>query len=343
MNIQSLTMYLVTRTIGFTVLLLLSFNINSFAQISAGGRPVSFQNTYQQYFSNRSAREVLIPDFDYQKALKEDEAAGSARFASPIEVAYSLDEDGEWTNLPNGDRVWRLQLKAKDALGMFVYYDDFYMPQGARFFMYNRDGSEIKGAYTSQNNKDSGKFMTGMIKGESAILEYYEPAKVKGQGIIDISRVYYAYENDLEFKLPDNVYKVKAGFGDALNCHTNVNCDEGADWQEHKRGVVRILRVFDEGMGWCSGSLINNTSQDETPYILSAYHCYDGFTPQLDVWRFDFSYEAPGCADVVAEPSYNSMLGCVRSCTIHGEIPKRFLRIIRLRFFFHRLSIGAMA
>ncbi|MFT7605654.1 MAG: lysyl endopeptidase [Saprospiraceae bacterium] len=128
--------------------------------------------------------------------------------------------------------------------------------------------------------------------------------------MIDISRIYYAYDNDFEPVLPDNVYKVRSGFGDALACHTNINCPEGDDWQDHKRGVVRILRVFDEGMGWCSGSLINNTSQDETPYVLSAYHCYDGFTPQLDVWRFDFSYESVDCSNPVAEPVYNSMLGC---------------------------------
>lgn len=303
-------MYILTKTTGFTVLLLLLFQFNTNAQISAGGQPVSFQSTYQDLFATRSIHSVTIPAFDAQKARQEDEQQGGNRFAAPIKVAYSLEENGEWVSLPNGDRVWRLQLSAKDALGMFVFYEDFYLPRGARFFMYSPNGRQIKGAYTSQNNKDSGKFMTGMIKGETAILEYYEPAAVEGQGIIDIARVYYAYDHDFDVLLPDNVYKAYAGFGDALACHTNINCDEGDPWQEHKRGVVRILRVFEEGMGWCSGSMINNTSQDETPYVLSAYHCYDGFTPELDVWRFDFNYEASGCANPTSEPSYNSMLGC---------------------------------
>ncbi len=304
------TMYIFTKTTSVTALICFLFYINSSAQISDGGKPISFQKTFQQQFSNDPLDAVMVPAFDIQKAKREDEQGGNSRFAAPIAVNYSLDENGQWTDLDNGDRVWRMELYSKDALGMFVFYEDFYLPQGGRFYMYNQDGSEIKGAYTSRNNQDSGKFMTGMIKGETVILEYFEPRSVRGQGIIDVSKIYYAYENDFEPSLPDNVYKVNAGYGDAAACHTNINCPEGDDWQEHKRGVVRILRVFDEGMGWCSGSLINNTSEDETPYVLSAYHCYDGFTPQLDVWRFDFSYESAGCADPMSEPSANSMLGC---------------------------------
>ena len=94
-----------------------------------------------------------------------------------------------------------------------------------------------------------------MVDGETAILEYYEPFYVKGQGIIDISRIYHAYEKDFMQAPQGDEFSVHAGFGDALPCHVNANCDEGNDWQEHKRGVVRYLRVFDEGTGWCTGSL----------------------------------------------------------------------------------------
>lgn len=302
-------MRIFTKTTSATALILFLSYINISAQISDGGKPVSFQYTFQKYFSNQTLTPTIIPAFDLQKAIKEDKDGGD-RFAAPIAVDYSLEQNGTWTTLDNGDRVWKIELYSKDALGLFVYYEDFFLPQGAKLFMYNQDGSTVKGAYTQRNNSESGHFMTGMIKGETAILEYYEPAVVRGQGIIDISKIYYAYTNDFEPTLPDNVYKVNAGYGDAAACHTNINCAEGDDWQDHKRGVVRILRVFDEGMGWCSGSMINNTNEDETPYVLSAYHCYDGFTPQLDVWRFDFNYESSGCADPTTEPAYNSMLGC---------------------------------
>ncbi len=299
------------RFIFFTVLILFCCLSKLTAQISDGGTPLSFSEDFQHKYFNHNIEAQVVPPFDLEKAREEDRAMnGTVRFAAPISVDYSLENYGTWTVLENGDRVWRLKLHAAAALGVFVYYEDFYMPSGGRLYMYNEDGSQVFGAYTSRNNKPSGKFLTGMIDGETAILEYYEPFYVKGQGIVDISRIYYAYEPDFIRPADNDEFSVHSGFGDALPCHVNINCSEGDNWQEHKRGVVRYLRVFDQGMGWCSGSLINNTNQDETPYILSAYHCIAGYTPQLDVWRFDFNYETDGCSNPTEEPTFQSMLGC---------------------------------
>ena len=300
-----------SRLTFFTVLILFCSLSKLSAQISTGGTPISFSEDFKQNFTSTTFEALIVPAFDLEKAKAEDRAMeGTVRFSKPIHVDYSLENNGTWTVLENGDRIWRLKLQSINALGLFVFYEDFYMPSGAKFYMYNEDGSQIFGAYTGRNNKPSGKFMTGMVDGETAILEYYEPFYVMGQGIVDISRIYHAYEPDFMRPSGENEFSVHAGFGDALPCHVNINCTEGDDWQEHKRGVVRYLRVFDEGTGWCSGSLINNTNEDETPYILSAYHCIAGFTPQLDVWRFDFNYETDGCNNPNTEPEYQSMMGC---------------------------------
>ncbi len=299
------------RITFFAVSLLLCNLSELTAQISAGGSPLSFSEEFKLNHFNQKVEELTVPPFDLEKARAEDRASlGTVRFAAPIQVDYSLENNGTWTVLENGDRIWRLKLHSSNALGMFVYYEDFYMPSGAKFFMYNKDGTQLFGAYTNRNNKASGKFMTGMVDGETAILEYYEPFQVRGQGIVDVSRIYHAYDYDLMQPPGENEFSVHAGFGDALPCNVNINCPVGDDWQEHKRGVVRYLRVFDEGTGWCSGSLVNNTNEDETPYILSAYHCIAGFTPQLDVWRFDFNYETEGCINPGTEPEYQSMMGC---------------------------------
>ena len=298
------------RLIGLIILILLCFSTNSFSQISEGGSPYSFQQSFKNQFSNEAIVSITVPAFDLKKAQAEDQKLpGSVRFAKPINVQYNLQEHGSWTDLPNGDRLWRLRVESKTAHGIFVRYSNFYMPAGAKFFMYNDDHSEQYGAYTFRNNKASGQFLTGMIKGESAILEYYEPKAVAGQGIVNISGIFHSY--DYVAMQSDSEFNVYQGFGDALPCHININCPEGANYQDHKRSVVRMLRVFEEGLGWCTATLINNTNEDATPYLLSAYHCIAGYTEQLDMWRFDFAYEAPGCADVSSEPAYQSLMGCV--------------------------------
>jgi len=45
------------------------------------------------------------------------------------------------------------------------------------------------GAFTSQNNKPHGKLPTGLVKGETIILEYFEPANVTQAGKISIFRM----------------------------------------------------------------------------------------------------------------------------------------------------------
>jgi hypothetical protein len=182
--------------ITFFAVLILFCNLSKLtAQISAGGTPLSFSEDFKLNYSNQKVKELVVPAFDIEKAKAEDRAMlGTVRFSKPIQVDYSLENNGIWTVLKNGDRVWRLKLRSRNALGIFVYYEDFYMPSGAKFFMYNEDGTQVFGAYTGRNNKASGKFMTGMIDGETVVLEYYEPFYVKGQGIVDISRIYHAYE-----------------------------------------------------------------------------------------------------------------------------------------------------
>ncbi|MDZ7741436.1 MAG: T9SS type A sorting domain-containing protein [Bacteroidota bacterium] len=48
--------------------------------------------------------------------------------------------------------------------------------------------------------------------------------------------------------------------------------------------------------GWCSGTLINNTEWDRTPYVLTASHCgYGASASNLNQWIFYFNYEASSC------------------------------------------------
>ncbi|MEL6867460.1 MAG: carboxypeptidase regulatory-like domain-containing protein [Bacteroidota bacterium] len=279
------------------------------AQVDAGGIPYSFSPSFAPYTQDRSLAVKAVPSINLARLKAEDIAnPGYVRFAAPAKMNANLS-DGQWIDLPNGGRLWRLQLEAKEALGLFVVYRDFHLPFGAHFYMYSPDQSQVKGAYTYKNNRD-GQFMTGMIKGNTAILELFEPKEAKGQSRIQIESIYQAYSDD-HIQPSDYPFQVDAaGFGDALSCHININCPEGANWQDHKRAVVRMLRVFEEGIGWCTSTLINNGRQDGYPYVLSAYHCIAGFTPKLDLWRFDFQLESDNCDDPDLIPDFESIMGC---------------------------------
>ena len=285
----------------------LAFSTSLTAQISAGGLPPSFENPA---IEGNQLKSEKIPAINLKKVQKEDEQhPGTTRFTSPYSVEFNLENSGRWSELENGDRIWQLKVSSRNALGLMFLYENFYLPPGAQLFMYNEDKSQVLGAYTSRNNKKSGHFMTGLIDGETAILEYYEPAPVLGLGRFQIFRVDRAYDRD-NYENAQALPARQTGFGDSDPCNINVNCPEGQAFQTEKKSVCRVYLVVEEGIGFCSGALINNTAHDQTPYVLSAFHCQDGFTPLYDMWRFDFNYEAEDCVNPGLEPDFNSIVGC---------------------------------
>ena len=251
-------------------------------------------------------RQLAVPNLE--KVRSQDRENPSNRFSTAIPVNLSWNE-GQWENLANGDRIWRLRIQSRDALGLAVFYDSFYLPPGSTLHMYDGDRSQVIGAYTSANNPKSGKFWTGFTRGSSTVLEYFEPRAVRDQGKLHIFRVDYAYHSD-NFKVAlRSSALMDFGFGTSDACNNNINCTEGQAYQQEKKGICRILMVLEEGTGFCTGNLINNTSGDHTPYVLSAFHCQDGFTPEYEFWRFDFNYESSDCSNPDREPAFQSILG----------------------------------
>jgi hypothetical protein len=82
-----------------------------------------------------------------------------------------------------------------------------------------------------------------------------------------------------------------------LDCHHDVNCPEGDPYKSIIRSVVLIRNLCDNNDDcWrCSGSLLNNTNEDLTPYILTAHHCTQGADDNLDEAIFYFHYQASTC------------------------------------------------
>lgn len=254
------------------------------AQIGHGGQPLSWAtaaaitNGYEQ---------VNMPAIDIAAMEAEDainDAKGSAyRFGAELSVDLTLNNSGTWETLANGDRIWRLAIYSKKAKTINLIYNQFHMPQGAKFYLYNPEKTQLLGAFIDANNKEHGKFSTGLIKGATTVLEYYEPVEVAGEGIIAIGRVVHGYRG---------FFNPEKGFGDSGSCNNNVNCPEGDDWQNEIRSVAMIL---EGGFRACTGAMINNVNNDCTPYFLTADHCLGG---SVETWMFMFNYESPTCDNI---------------------------------------------
>ncbi|NJK83972.1 MAG: hypothetical protein HC912_09360 [Saprospiraceae bacterium] len=112
--------------------------------------------------------------------------AFSNSFTIPIPTNFSLRNSGTWLEFPNGDRLWRIQISVAQAKGLMLLYDKFYLPPSSKLFVYSPDEKQLLGAYTTRNNNKNKRFLTGIIDGNSAVVEYYEPKLVRGQGTFQV-------------------------------------------------------------------------------------------------------------------------------------------------------------
>ena len=75
---------------------------------------------------------IKMNSFDLETLLSED---ANRQPGTPERYAYSFNTDidffesGTAEVLDNGDIIWRLRLQSDDAVGMKVYFNDFYIPE----------------------------------------------------------------------------------------------------------------------------------------------------------------------------------------------------------------------
>ncbi|MFH2143345.1 MAG: PKD domain-containing protein, partial [Bacteroidota bacterium] len=272
------------------LLLLLSgmfFYSNTFAQVGQGGIPPSFL----QQNLNEEIDIITLISPDVNALIQEDETSMKEkdlfRYGVMINTDLNPDNSGTWTELPDGGKIWRLKIKSDGALALGVYYQDFQIPDGSKLFLYNKDKKQIIGAYTNTTNIKGEEFANELIKGDEVTLEYYEPVKVIGELKLNIHGISYAYR-------PGSF--VSAEQKPSEFCEVNIACPEGANWQDEKKGVAVISILIGGSNYICTGSLVNNTSQNCTPYFLSAYHCGEGASASdFNQWVFYFGYEGTSC------------------------------------------------
>ena len=307
--------------IKIIVLLFTIFFVNSKAQVNIGGKPYSF--------TNNVVKEIPVyttSSIDLDKLQKEDKQDAEynipPRFGFKHLVSINTQKNGLWTTLPNGDKIWQLEVHCPDAKSINFTFDKFWLPQNSVLYIYNKTKTQVIGGFTERNNKSNDKknlrgFATGLVYGETVILEYYQ-TKNEDLPIINIRGVVHGYRYIPQFWKNKSTENVE-DFEESGDCQVDVNCSDGDDWQEEKRGVALIVV---DGTRYCSGSLVNNTCNDGTLYFLTANHCLgewknippkDAVTnPNADDWSFYWNYETPDCNNTSAtEPVIYSTSGAI--------------------------------
>lgn len=316
-----------------TLTILVIIPILTYAQISEGGTPPSFQAM------NKLRASEIIPvhsvpiDIDVKRLIWEDSIAeknhSAVRVAEVFPVNVNIDSTGIWTNLSNGQKIWRQTVTAPDAEGLIISYKDFYIPEGGKLFIYNADKSQVLGAYTHSTNKDGGRFVTEIVHGDTFTIEYVASTISKEQPRIELLDIGYVYDKSTLLRAASDGNVNYNPNNDDIKCIPNINCyPENNKWRDQKRGIVLMLlkkmsdvRPPGSWLG-CSGSLINNAKEPGIPYVLTASHCLIGNNltateGSYEASVFYFNYEDASCTSSGVQPSLSQ--------TIVGSTIKSFV------------------
>ena len=156
------------QLLSLVLFFILILTTSILSQVGTGGEPYSFS-----HFINGAIETLVMPAVDVQALLAEDELEKDKgipfRFGAPIDVSLNLQNSGSWEILPDGSKLWRLKIISTGASTLNLMYDDFWLPEGAVLYLYNKDRKEIIGGFTKLNNKENGKFATGLTRGDEII------------------------------------------------------------------------------------------------------------------------------------------------------------------------------
>jgi lysyl endopeptidase len=177
---------------------------------------------------------------------------------------------------PNGRVLHQYGIKSTGALSINLILDQFYLADGAHLFLTDPKTKKFIGAYTAENNNIAEALGTELLNSDNVVLVLDEPAGAILPSRFRIETIVHGFE-DLEI--------LAKGLNTSGDCHYDVNCSIGTGYELQRNSVGMMVN----GGGFCTGSLVNNTSGSIIPYFISARHC--GTNPTN--WVFRFRWEAP--------------------------------------------------
>jgi lysyl endopeptidase len=286
--------------------------------------------------------EVRLSAVDKTALLKEDAVhqrlrVKALRYSVGRNVQLSA-ENGNWFDLKNGSRLWAAEIVSPDAVGLRLHFQSLRLPAGAELAVYapaNASQGVTRNGYSRfdperkvdfhEGGAAAADLWTRTFSGERVRVEYLAPAGASRELPFRIDSLQHAYVDPVDLAARSLVNTKEA----AGTCENDVTCHP--EWADVARAVSLISFVEDGGGFLCSGQLLNTTSQDFTPYFLTANHCIStpgGAASAEFFWLYQTSAcnGNPPSTDSVPSSSGASLVSTSPSSDytlllIHGALP----------------------
>ena len=236
---------------------------------------------------------VEIAELDWAEIFAEDASRSrldeAPRYAIPHKVSITPATHGIWQRLDSRTMRWSLRVRSENAISLNLGFARWQLPVSASMTVGATDMSMAIRPFTSSDNNDHGQLWTPAVQGDDILIEIlvnpYDQQDVNKN--IELSSINVGYRGFYE-----------QGVDRSGSCNYDVVCAEGDDWWNE---IPCVAVISTGGSTFCTGFMVNNTSQDRTPYFMTANHCGvdAGSAPSLvTYWNYQNSYcRVPGSGD----------------------------------------------
>ncbi len=204
-----------------------------------------------------------------------------------------------------------------EARALVVYFDSLRIPYRDTLFILDLQGRPLW-HFTARETRTGGPTATPLLFTGSLRWTYSRHPLTRDHALVRIGGLGV---------VPDPGPQGQPGQESLLSCLINVNSSpEGDDWQDEKNGIVRILLRKGASLVLATGALMNNTSLDNTPYVLTSDNCANGATAaDLLQTVFYFGDELPDSSISGTPLPLGSITGATFvarggvSCNLHSD------------------------
>jgi len=239
---------------------LLGFSINAFCGINRiSFQPLDVVSLHEE--------ELLIQ--------KKGEAPRFA-ISQAVEVSPAIDQN--WVHFNNGVSRWSYEFNAPNAVSLNFGFKNFKLSQNAKVFIYSKDRTTFLKTLTAKNNNKFQQYWSPLLMSDHAVIEIEVPTSEIPDTTFTIDHIGQGFRTFSE--------NVKSG-----NCNIDVQCSESQGWEKEINAVGVISTG---GSRFCTGFMVNNTSNDKTPFFMTAHHCEINkeTAPSLVVY---WNYQSTAC------------------------------------------------
>jgi len=238
---------------------------------------------------------IVLEPLDLERIGQEDLARDRddlpPRFAIPKQVSITPANHGTWEDLGDGQMLWRLRIVAREGTtSLNLGFTRFKLVPQGRLLLYSTDGGQALRPFTAADNEAHGELWTPPVLTRDLIVELTVPRGEEQAVDLELGSINQGYRG---FGTISATSYLKSG-----SCNMDVEClDPGDSWRDEVRssGVIST-----GGSTFCSGSLVNDTSNDHKMYFMTANHCgiSSGNAASLVVfWNYQNSFcRTPGSA-----------------------------------------------